>query len=142
MYKENTGVDIKTVIKKNMADYQFSVARLADDIGISYSYLYQVVVNLYQMTPHCLIETIKMESAINMISQGHKMTHIYKELGYGNIRSFRHAFSKRMNMNFRTCRSKLENCVPYEKEIKRDRYISKLWFRTSHSITSGKAALQ
>lgn len=114
-------------IEKNISNYQFSVIRLADEMGISYSYLYEIVNDQFGMSPLQLIETLKMERALRMVGNGIKMIKIYKRLGYGDIRSFREAFCKRLQMNYSTCRANLEKCTGLKREAEIKKYVSTLW---------------
>lgn len=114
-------------IEKNIPNYQFSVTRLANEMGISYTYLYEIVNDQFGMSPFQLIETLKMEKAIRMVANGIKMIKIYKKLGYGDIRTFREAFFKRLQMNYSTCRANLEKHTGIRKETEIEKYISGLW---------------
>lgn len=118
---------IKQVVETNKNDFQFNVNRLAHEIGISYSYLYDVVNECFDMSPQQLIETVRMEEALRLIACGKKQVKIYKQLGYENIRTFREAFTKRIRMNFSTCRSRLSKKNRREREREVERRIDKLW---------------
>ncbi|MCP5053646.1 MAG: AraC family transcriptional regulator [bacterium] len=118
---------IITVIEKNKSDDQFTVRGLAGEVGISYSYLYEVVHKNYDMSPRQLIETVRLEEAIRLIAGGMKMMDIVKKLGYDNIRTFRVALYKRLRMNYTSCRSVLEKESREEVEKEVQRCISCLW---------------
>jgi AraC-like DNA-binding protein len=121
------GSKIKEIILQNRANDQFSVNQLAGEMGVSYSYLYEIVQKNFDMSPLQLIETIRLEEAVRLIASGLKQIKIYKRLGYENVRTFREAFSKRLRMNYTSCRSNLDRYEMEEKELEINRYISALW---------------
>ncbi len=118
---------IKTIIENNKNNYQFTVGSLADEVGISCSYLYEVVYHSFDMSPQQLIETVRLEEAIRLIATGKKQIKIYKQLGYGNIRSFREAFWRRLNMNYSDYRSLLQQLNGEEREKQIQDQINDLW---------------
>ena len=118
---------IKEAIENNKDNYQFTVGCLADQVGVSYSYLYEMVYQCFDMSPQQLIETVRLEEAIRLIATGKKQIKIYKNLGYGNIRSFREAFTRRMRMNFSDCRSQLDQETGESLELEINKHINSLW---------------
>jgi AraC-like DNA-binding protein len=118
---------IKEIIENNKSNYQFTVCRLAYELGVSYSYLYEIVNQHFDMSPQQLIETVRMEEAIRMIARGKKQIKIYKRLGYGNIRSFREAFHKRLQMNYTDCRLELKKKNDSAKAKAIEQQINNLW---------------
>jgi AraC-like DNA-binding protein len=127
LLENNVGAltSIKKIIEENAANYHFTVLHLAREMGISYSYLYEIVYGLFGMSPHRLIETIRLERAIHLIAEGKMLIKIYRKLGYGNIRTFREAFYKRLNMNYSRCRLSFENCNSKDEVIRK--HIASLW---------------
>jgi AraC-like DNA-binding protein len=118
---------IKEIIEKNRGNYQFTVYQLANEMGISYSYLYEMIYKGFGMSPQQLIETVRLEEAIRLIASGKKLIKIYRRLGYDNIRTFQVAFLKRFNMNYSTCRSSLVEKSAEERNREVHRYIDNLW---------------
>jgi len=103
------GIRIYHIIKKNRNNSEFNVKWLAKDMDISYSYLYEIVYKFFDMSPQRLIETIRLEQSIYLISEGMKLIKLYRKLGYDNVRTFRQAFQKRLGMNYSNCRALFEN---------------------------------
>jgi AraC-like DNA-binding protein len=118
---------IKDIIERNKNNEQFTVNCLANELGISYSYLYETVYKLFDMSPQQLIETIRMEEAVRLVAAGVKLIRIYKRIGYDNLRTFREAFHKRLNTNYSSCRSTLTQYSDPERNDAVDDYISHLW---------------
>jgi len=119
--------EIYTIIQENRANTEFTVKCLAKDMNISYSYLYEVVYKIFDMSPQRLIETIRLEEAIHLIARGMKLIKLYKKLGYDNIRTFRQAFYKRLGINYSTCRTLIEKANKENKEKIIQQVIAGLW---------------
>ena len=110
--------EIEGKIRLNILDPQFSVATLVEEFDISRSYLHELICIKYNMNPHKLIETIRLDVALDLIGKNEVgMIQICKNSGYHNPKSLRSAFRKRLKMTPSECRKKLNASVEPHKEI-------------------------
>ncbi len=91
---------IMDTTRNRFADYQFTVDELAREVGMSVSYLREIVHIHYGMCPHELIETVRLEEALRAICRNH-MDNPYiicSSVGYISLRTFLDAFKKRVGV--------------------------------------------
>ena len=88
---------IEKVILENISDYNFSVEILAEKLNISTSHLRETVNRFFFMSPHKLIESVKLQKAILMFCKGASIELVKREIGYINSRTFRRVFKKRLH---------------------------------------------
>lgn len=109
---------IENCIRKQFIDPQFCVDRLIEDFNISHSYFWEMISLHYNMNPSQLIETIKLEHAIELIAKNNEnLLLIGKKAGYMNPKSFRNAFKKRLQLTPVDCKQIFLNCSNIAKEI-------------------------
>lgn len=101
-YRLVTG--IKECIKENYMDVNFCVKVLAQNLGISGSYLSDVVHNYWGMGPRKLIESVRLEEAVKLIDHERTLYELSRKVGYADVRIFRRAFTKRLGMTPSECR--------------------------------------
>ena len=65
--KQKIITEIDDIIKQNILDPQFNICSLTATLHVSWSYLDEIVWIKYGMSPHCLVETIKLEIALDLI---------------------------------------------------------------------------
>ena len=88
---------ILRAILQNYSDPQFNASALADLLSRSISYLYEKAYTHYGMSLHRLIETVRLEQAIRLLStDGNKIEHVRRQVGYAYAKTFRRAFKNRL----------------------------------------------
>lgn len=118
MEKEKILAEIENCIKDNMKDSQFCIRMLLDKFNISRSHFWELISKHYHMSPFKLIETIKLEKAIQLIAENNdSLLHISEEAGYKNIKPFRNAFKKRLKMTPSECKHRLLISLDIKNEI-------------------------
>ena len=98
-------IDIEKKIRERYNDANFTVEKLAEELHISESYLREIIYINFFMSPQRLIETIRIQKALECLLKDEKVYITAGKIGYSNIRSFRRAFSKRLGLtpcSFRT----------------------------------------
>lgn len=90
---------IENHIRERFIDFSFCVNCLAEELKLSESYLRETVNLHYKCSPHCLIETIRLENAVMLLGDSRmKVYSVCFEVGYANVKTFRTAFKKRTGM--------------------------------------------
>jgi AraC-like DNA-binding protein len=90
---------IANAISNRYMDSLFGVTELAYELNMSESNLREIVCMNFGMSPQKLIETVRLEKTIKLISIDSKQYSIAKIVGYASTRSFRRAFQKRIGMS-------------------------------------------
>ncbi len=116
---------IETAVRQSFHDRFFCVERLAQSLQISPTYLYELTRQYYDLCPQKLLETIRLEEALELLAHGKPLTTIAKRIGYGHIRSFSKAFKKRLGMTPSVCRAAILSSENPTDELARLR--SMLW---------------
>ena len=117
---------VENHIRKRYVDRLFDVACLARELKISESYLREVVNGFYKCSPHCLIETIRLEDAVQLLcDERMRIYSVCPKVGYANVKTFRTAFKKRIGMTPEKWRVMLKRSADVQSEI--DRMIKDLW---------------
>jgi AraC-like DNA-binding protein len=111
---------IEKIIKKNISNCHFSVERLAEELGISESYLRDKIFQIYCICPKNLIESIKLKQAIFLLNEGFNIQITAIKLGYTNTRTFRRVFKKWLDITPSECRELLIRHIGYEHSIIED----------------------
>ena len=106
---KNKAITIERVILQNISNPNFGVSMLAEIVNTSPSYLREVVYHFFSMSPQKLIESIKLQRALFMISDGASLHIIKKKLGFTNSRTLRRIFNKRLNASPKIYRDLLNN---------------------------------
>lgn len=120
MKRIRTTEEIRECISRNILNPQLGVEFLADQCGISYSYLYELVSMAFDMSPRQLIEAIRLDLALeNMVNSDSSIMQICKRVGYTNSKTFRRAFKKRFNMRPVDCRNHLRTLDHSGAELER-----------------------
>jgi AraC-like DNA-binding protein len=95
-------MELYRIIRAIVSNYDnslFGVNELAEQLRISQSYLRELTCMNFGMCPHKLIETIRLEKTIELLTQNAKQYRIAKRVGYASTRSFRRAFQKRLGIS-------------------------------------------
>lgn len=87
-------------VQNGFTDYQFTVEVLAREVGLSVSALRERSHFHYKMSPRKLIETVRLEEALKLISKNHTqcLYEVCCNVGYLSLRTFLDAFKKRLNI--------------------------------------------
>lgn len=93
-------MEIEAIIRKRFRDYQFSVDELAGQVGISGSRLREIVHAEYGVSPHDLIEVLRLKESIKILASENSPTlfEVCKKVGYLNYKTFKKAFKNRVGM--------------------------------------------
>lgn len=90
---------IKEIIDKNFAESTFRVKQIADEMQISKQYLYELCYMHYNMSPQKMIETFRLEKAVDLLlKEDTIMVELSKRTGYRYLSSFHRAFKKRLDV--------------------------------------------
>lgn len=87
---------IADLVHTRFSDYQFTVSAFARDVGISESFLRELIHDLYMMSPRDFIESVRVEEALKIMSKNPD-TDLYRlplEVGYMSYRTFLEAFKR------------------------------------------------
>lgn len=113
-------------IAENCADPQFNVSALAEKLGRSASYLYEQAHSKYGMSIQQLIETVRLEQAIKLLSKdGSKIEVVRKQVGYQYAKTFRTAFKRRLKSTPQQYKDRLLRADGKGLEIKQ--LVIQLW---------------
>ncbi len=98
----------------------------ANEIGISVSYLREMMWIEYNMSPRLLIETIRVENALELLALDYQnLCQICKQTGFNNPKTFRRVFQKRIGISPSEFKQNLSTCEDSSAEIYRLKGI--LW---------------
>ncbi len=142
--REKVVQSIESVIQANIANPSFGVNQLAEEIGISVSYLREITWIEYDMSPRFLIETIRIETALNLLSLDHQnLCQISKQTGFNHPKTFRRTFQRRLDISPSECKENLMSCKDFSiiidqlKETLWERFfVRRFWVLTVNPIRS------
>lgn len=99
---------LEEIITENISDPDFDVNRLAKELAVSRSSLYNKLKALSCMTPNEFILNIRLKHAAVLLkeSQELQITEIAYQTGFNSLRYFRHCFKSNYNMTPQDFRSK------------------------------------
>jgi len=90
---------ILAIIKQNYGNPQFGVEMLAKLSGLSQAYLRETVYRYYRISPQLLIENIRLEKALYLISKDNcTLYDTRQQTGFAYAKSFRRAIKRRLDM--------------------------------------------
>ena len=113
-------------ICQHYQDPQFNATALADMLERSLSYLCEQSYSHYGMSLHQLIETVRLEQAVELLAQdGYKIEHVRRQVGYAYAKTFRAAFKKRLHMTPNQCAAKIRYSDDAEAEM--GHFVAILW---------------
>jgi len=117
---------VEKIIRENISDPNFCVKKLISILNVSRSYLYDFVNENYGVGLQRLIETYRLDKAIDLISDGVKFRGVCRECGYLRMRTFRGAFKKRLGISPSEFKRKLDDECESKFEVVQ-RYKKILW---------------
>jgi AraC-like DNA-binding protein len=89
---------IRRIIISNV-DKPFGVKELAEVLGMSESHLRDSCYEKCQMSPGLIIETIHLEITLKLLADNRlRIYEVCRRAGYRNLKTFRNAFKRRLNM--------------------------------------------
>ncbi len=87
------------IIEKNMADPDFSVKNLADEVGLSRMQLYRKLKAIVDKTPHEMINDIRLERAAQiLVQQQLTVSEVAYMVGYNTPKYFSRCFREKYGM--------------------------------------------
>lgn len=116
---------VEKVIRENISDPNFCVKKLISILNVSRSYLYDFVNENYGVGLQRLIETYRLDKAIDLISDGVKFRDVCRKCGYLRMRTFRGAFKRRLGISPSEFKRKLDD--EYKRKFVVQRYKKILW---------------
>ncbi len=120
---------IVQIILENYTNPQFNVDYLACKLGISRSFLRELVYTNYGISVRRLIETIRLENAIKLLAnQSEIIERIRVKTGYAYSKTFRTAFKKRLNYTPEELKNIFLNAVDKDTDVQN--LIKILWNNT------------
>lgn len=88
--------EIRNLVQSNHADPSFCVKKLAVLAGISTSYLRECVHRNYRVSPHVLIETYRVQRAVQLLQSSHcPVEEVAMRAGFWSAKTFRRAFRRK-----------------------------------------------
>jgi AraC-like DNA-binding protein len=106
--------EIERFILENLENPNFDVHNLSRCFGFSVSGLFDFVYDIFGTTPYRLIETYRIDRAIDLIASGVKMKDVFKKCGYWRARTFRGAFKRRLGISPMEFKREIENGIADE----------------------------
>lgn len=99
---------LEEVIKENLSDPEFDVNRLAKELAVSRSSLYNKLKALSCMSPNEFILNIRLKHASVLLKNNpeFQITEIAYQTGFNSLRYFRHCFKSQFNMTPQDYRSR------------------------------------
>ncbi len=92
--------NIKSVVEKNMANSNFSVDCLANEVCMSRMQLYRKLKSLFNKSPNEVIRIIRLKRAAQLLEVGQfNVSEVTYMVGYNDLKSFREQFKKEFGMN-------------------------------------------
>lgn len=86
-------------IEKNIEDASYDVVRLAEDVGMSRSQLYQQCHNILHRTPAAFIQEIRLKRAMQLIAmQQFRINEIAYKVGFSDPKYFTKVFKTKVGM--------------------------------------------
>ena len=108
------------VIERGYSDPSFKVQSIAESLGVSVQYVYELSKNECRANPHKLIETLRILHALRIILTTNKdLMIIAKESGYANYQTFRKACRKRLGLSPSELRDNSNICSKKKDELLR-----------------------
>ena len=88
-------VDVMDLIEENIADEEYSVKKLAHDMGISHSVLYRKIQALTNMTVNNFVKSVRLKKAAQLLQTGaYSISEVAYQTGFTNPKYFSTCFGK------------------------------------------------
>jgi len=113
-------------ISERFPDKSFDVQCCANELNYSKSHLREIVNSTFNTSPQKLIETVRLEAAVRIISKNNATIYsVCLATGYSNQKTFRQAFQRRLKVSPSKLREKISNSKNGGKQC--EAIINKLW---------------
>ncbi len=89
---------LDSILSNHLADENFSIDTLSEELYMSRSCLFRKVKFIFGISPHEYIKTTKMNRAIVLLQQGHKIAEVSEQLGFSSSSYFTKCFKKQFGM--------------------------------------------
>lgn len=121
---------IYQIIINEFSNPQLNVSYISEKMGISTSYIREQVYSYCSMSVQKLIETIRLENAIRLLSidNSNILEQVRVNSGYLYSKTFREAFKRRLNLTPQEYKNKLFEIKDHDDMKKK--YIKILWENT------------
>ena len=119
-------------IRKRYPDKSFNVQCCARELNISESFLREIVNYNFNTCTQRLIETVRLEAAIKIISKNDAAIYsVCSDTGYSNQKTFRQAVKRRFEISPRELKEKISNSKNAHNEC--EAIINELWDSLNHT---------
>ena len=126
--------DIFPYIKSQCHSQQFDVNALLDELQISDTYLREISRKHFGLSPSELIESVRLDTILSSIENHEHFVIMSQRCGFGSIKTFNRAFSKRVGISAAQARRQLINSE--DKEALREQWREKIWSLGGRGIPS------
>ena len=116
---------IFSLIETECQDQQFDVNHLMMTLGLSNTYLRELTYKCYGQSPRELIESIRLLRVLTYIDRDIALEVISLKCGFGNYKTFRSAFKKRVGISAAKAREELHKSE--NKELLAERWKNQIW---------------
>jgi len=117
---------LKDYVRKRCSDYNFNVSALSRELQVSESYLRESVHRICHCSPSCLIETLRIQRAIDYMSDTSLgLYSIMQKSGYSCSKTFRRAVTKRLGKPPSYIKNRIKESKDKRKET--DKWMNILW---------------
>jgi len=89
---------IDKILEECFSDPNFCVERMSNKLGISVSYLRELIINHFEIRPQKLIENYRLTKSLELLENDLNEYDIIKQIGYSSTRTFRRAFKNRFKL--------------------------------------------
>lgn len=113
---------IEKIIRQKFSDINFNVDSLSRELNVSASHLRELICINYNMCPQKLIESIRLENAVELMANNEKTYTIAVKSGYSSTRTLRRAFKKRIGISLTTLKELLNNQQAEMEEV-----LNRIW---------------
>ncbi len=112
-------------IESQCHDQQFDVNHLIMALNFSYTYLRELTYKYYSQSPRELIESIRLASTFKYIDSNLPLEVICIKCGFGNYKTFRTAFEKRLGIS--AAKARVALCRINNKEVLVNKWQQQIW---------------
>jgi len=112
-------------IRQHCDNGQFDVNAMAAGLHISAGYLREITHRHFGLAPRELIEAVRICNVLDLLNTNESLILISTKCGFGNYRTFRSAFERRIGMTASRARDLFQKSD--DKEALKKQWCSSLW---------------